>query len=327
MRRSPRLAEGADPRATVGATAALTVTTRGAVLAASADEDRVLRLPPQGSGFAEPVTENLSVDIGAGLQMTSVGERGVLLDAETGDLVVVDGGTAALPPGSVLQQPGPSAGSVLVSTRTELLDVDLETGDATSLAADLTGRPTAPVRLGACAYAAWSGGRGAVVTVCGAEEPRTASLSSDATDLVFRVNRGEILLNDRTSGAVWNIDSDAPVRIDDWEAFSSDTKNDDQEEDEETEDEGDRQPPKAKPDDFGARPGRITVLHPLDNDTAPAGRILAIRSLGGVSGPGELSIGPDGQTVQVELPATRSGPRRSTTSSTTAARASPTRRR
>ena len=129
------LAEGADPRATVGATAALTVTTGGAVLAASADEDRVLRIAPRGQGFAEPVTENLSVDIGTGLQMTSVGERGVLLDGETGDLVVVDGGTASLPPGSVLQQPGPVSDSVLVSTRTELLEVDLETGDATAVAA------------------------------------------------------------------------------------------------------------------------------------------------------------------------------------------------
>ena len=53
------------------------------------------------------------------------------------------------------------------------------------------------MRLGDCRYGAWSGGRGAVVTACGGAEPQTGYLVSDATDLVFRVNRGQILLNDR----------------------------------------------------------------------------------------------------------------------------------
>ena len=159
------------------------------------------------------------------------------------------------------------------------------------------------MRLGDCRYGAWSGGRGAVVTACAGAEPQTGYLVSDATDLVFRVNRGQILLNDRSSGAVWDLDPDSPARIDDWDAFLPDqVEQDDSDQQQEDQDAGDRQPPQAKPDDFGARPGRITVLHPLDNDTAPSGRILAIRSVGGVSGPGTLSIGPDGQTVQITLP-------------------------
>ncbi|GAA2128062.1 Ig-like domain-containing protein [Nocardioides bigeumensis] len=301
------LAEGSEPRATAGDDAALTVTARGDVLVASGAEDRLLRLPARGTGFAEETSQDLTLDLGPTTQLTAVGERAVLLDPETGDLLVPDGGSAALPPGSVLQQPGPAADSVLVATGSELLEVDLETGDATALAEDLSGRPTAPVRLGACEYAAWSGGRGAVVTVCAPDQPRVSVLSTDATDLVFRVNRGQILLNDRTSGAVWDLDSDAPARIDDWEAFRTDVTKEDDEQEQENHDEGDRQPPKAKPDELGARPGRTTVLHPLDNDTAPSGRILAIRSLGQVSGPGTLSIGPDGQTVQVQLPADATG--------------------
>ena len=34
--------------------------------------------------------------------------------------------------------------------------------------------------------------------------------------------------------------------------------------------------PRPKPDNYGARPGRTTVLHPLDNDSAPDGRLLSI---------------------------------------------------
>ncbi|MGI8646198.1 MAG: Ig-like domain-containing protein, partial [Nocardioides sp.] len=296
------LADASDPTATAGKAATLTVTAGGVVLVVSADTDQVVRLAPRGSGYAEADAQPLGVDLGPALSLTSVGERAVLLDGATGELVVVGGGTAALPPHAVLQQPGPAADTVVVATRTELLEIDLATGDATALADGLSGRPTAPVRLGACRYGAWSGGRGAVVTACGDDEPQTGFLVSDATDLVFRVNRDQILLNDRASGAVWDIDSDAPTRIDDWDAFRPDKVKDDSEEEQENQDAGDRQPPKAKADDLGARPGRITVLHPLDNDTAPSGRILAIRSVGEVDGPGALSIGPDGQTVQIELP-------------------------
>jgi hypothetical protein len=301
------LADGSEPRAAAGDDASLAVTAGGDVMVVSGAEDRLLRLPARGRSFGKATTEDLTLDLGPTTQVTAEGERAVLMDTETGDLLVPDGGSAALPPGSVLQQPGPAADSVLVATRSELLEVDLGTGDATALAEDLSGRPAAPVRLGACEYAAWSGGRGAVVTVCAREAPRVSTLSSDASDLVFRVNRGQILLNDRASGAVWDLDSDAPARIDDWEAFRTDVTEEDDEQEQENQDEGDRQPPKAKPDDVGARPGRTTVLHPLDNDTAPSGRILAIRQLGRAAGPGTLSIGPDGQTVQVQLPADATG--------------------
>ncbi|MEO5851138.1 MAG: Ig-like domain-containing protein, partial [Nocardioides sp.] len=301
------LADASDPLVTVGKAAALTVTATGDVLAVSSESDRVVTLATGSDGFTKPAPVGLGADVGAEVALTSVGERGVVLDEETGELEVLGGATAALPRGSVLQQPGPAAGTVLVATRRELLEVDLVTGLATSVQDGLSGRPTAPVRLGDCRYAAWSGGRGGLVTACGGDEPVTAFLVADATDLVFRVNRGQIVLNDRSSGAVWDLDSDEPARIDDWDAFRSKVEKSDKEKDEENQDDGDRQPPKAKPDDVGARPGRTTVLHPLDNDTAPSGRILAIRSVGEVSGAGTVSIGPDGQTIQIVLPADASG--------------------
>ena len=308
------LAEGVDPRATVGGAAALTVTTSGR---------RAGRLGrratgwsgsrPRAAGFAEPVTEQPARSTSAPASRSpSVGERGVLLDGETGDLVVVDGGTAALPPGSRAPAARPARATPSWSRRAPSCSTSTSTtGDATALADDLTaGRPR-PVRLGACRYGAWSGGarrrrhrlrrRRAAHRLASAPTPPTwCSASTAARSCSTTAPAAPCGTSTPTQ----------PIRIDDWDAFSSDT----------TErrrggggggprTQGDRQPPKAKPDDLGARPGRITVLHPLDNDTAPAGRILAIRSRRrGSPARATLSIGPDGQTVQLDAAApTRSG--------------------
>ncbi|MBK8729760.1 MAG: hypothetical protein IPM00_10510 [Tetrasphaera sp.] len=64
----------------------------------------------------------------------------------------------------------------------------------------------------------------------------------------------------------------------------------------------DKEKPKANPDHLGARPGRTTILHVLDNDTDKGGHIL---SIAGVTQPGNpnasVSIAPDGQTLIYKL--------------------------
>jgi hypothetical protein len=300
-----------DPTATTAADAGLAVTQDGSVLVASGEDDRLRRFPATRAGLGAPTTEALGADLGPGVTVTSVGDRAVVLDAESGALQVVGGPDADVPPGSQLQVPGPDASSVLVATPSALVAIDLASGESTDVVRDgIGGRPTTPVRLGACSYGAWSGGFGAVATACDGAEPRVSDLDTETTDLVFRVNRGEIVLNDRSTGAVWDIDSDQPTRLDNWDDFQLKPDKTDKNEQNENEDQGDRRPPKAEDDDLGARPGRTTVLHPLDNDTAPAGRLLAIASVQGVTGSdAEVTISPDGQTVQIELPE-GSGPTR-----------------
>ena len=61
-------------------------------------------------------------------------------------------------------------------------------------------------------------------------------------------------------------------------------------------------PPQAKPDDYGARAGRTTVLHPLDNDSAPEGRLLSIVDVDQPTGGARVEISPDGQTIVLQLP-------------------------
>jgi hypothetical protein len=288
------------PVATAGDDAALAVTSSGRVLVASAGEDTLTTLTPKGPGF-DKNSQDLPGEVGESLTVTAVGDTAVVLDA--GDLDVLGGGSADVPAESVLQQSGPGAGSVLVATGEALLEVDLGSGDVSTVVDGVSGRPSAPVRLGDCVYGGWSGGAGTVATVCGGGEPKVAQLDGSASDLVFRVNRGEIVLNDRASGRVWNIDSKEPTRMDNWEDFRTRIKKDDKDNEHEKEDQGDRRPPQAKPDRFGARPGRTTVLHPLDNDSAPRGRILAIRSVEEISGSdAEVTISPDGQTLQLSMP-------------------------
>ncbi|WP_109508452.1 Ig-like domain-containing protein [Nocardioides speluncae] len=297
----------AQPIAKTGKQTAMTVSQSGEVIAISAADDEITRIPVSGDALGKASEDDLGIDVGEQVQVTAVGDRAVVLDTETGALQVIGGAKAELPPGSALQQAGPETDDVLVGTPDGLIAVNLDDGGTRQLADGVQGRPTPPVRLGACEYGAWSGGEGAVATACEGQETNVANLNAATSDLVFRVNRGEILLNDRATGAVWNIDSDEPTRMDNWDAFKQKVKEDDKDQENEKEDKGDRRPPKAKDDDLGARPGRTTILHPLDNDTAPDGRLLAIRSVQDVTGDGKVTISPDGQSIQLQMPGNAKG--------------------
>ncbi|MFN8193344.1 MAG: Ig-like domain-containing protein [Nocardioidaceae bacterium] len=291
----------------VGGDAGLAVTQGGTILVASGANDTLSSLAPTRTGFGVPDTADLDVAVTGAPSVTAVGETPVVLDPDTGELQVIGGARAVVDAGAVLQQPGPAATSVLVETPTALVGVDLETGALRTIATVPSGSPTAPVRLAACVFGAWSGGRGYVSSQCGDSEAATLTLNRHTSDLVFRVNRGQILLNDRLNGAVWNID-DQPTKIDNWEAFRNPDRDDQKESQQHNTNPGDRRPPKARNDKFGARPGRTTVTHPLDNDSAAAGRMLAVSSVEQLSGAdASPTISPDGQTIQFQQPTSARG--------------------
>lgn len=292
----------AKPLETVGPDAGGTVLGDGRVAAASVSAGELLVLDPD-QGWS--VTERRELDLAGTPRLTAVGDVPVVLDSESGELHLREGVTATVAPDAVLQQPGPAASVVLVTTPSELLAVDLGTGDTTVLAEGQAGSPAAAVRIGDCAYTAWSGSSsapGAVVTSCEGSDPVVASVRGTA--LVLRANRGQVMLNDRVSGAVWNIDQDQPQRIDNWQDFAPvKTKDQDGDEKKEQDPRADEQPPRAKPDELGARPGTTTVLHVLDNDQAPNGRLLSISRVGETSDPDVAArISPDGQTVLLDVP-------------------------
>lgn len=296
------LDSGADPLAKVGGAAALAVTDSGTVAAVSGEKGTLTVLEPTDTGYAKAATTDLPGSAGTPTALTAVGETLVSLDTTSGQLQVVDGPDVEVPAESVLQQPGAEADHVLVATPDSLLAVDLADGSVDTVSDGLTGRPIEPVHLGACDYGAWGGASGAVVVRCGDPDASVSNLEAEANDLAFRVNRGELVLNDADTGTVWDVDEDSATPIDNWNDFIPKTKKDDEKQNQEQQSQGDRRPPKAENDSYGVRAGRTTVLHPLDNDAAPEGRLLSIRSVDSPGGGASVGISPDGQTLQYVAP-------------------------
>ena len=293
----------AEPLAEAGEGAALTVSQSGTVVVTSTEESTVTTLAPTDAGFAQAAHPG---PVGRRRPGRPTSPRSATASSPS---TPTPGSSAwsAAPPcpsrrGSRLQQPGPAYDAVLVGAPDGLLSVDLESGDVTTVSDRSGTSAVEPVRLGACVYGAWSGGLGAVAVQCGSQEVMEDDLGGNATSLAFRVNRGEIVLNDANSGTVWDVQQDKPIRIDNWEAFTSKKKNKDDDEENENQTDADRRPPRAKPDSYGVRAGRTTVLHPLDNDSAPDGRLLSIVDVDQPSGGARVEISPDGQTLVLEMP-------------------------
>jgi hypothetical protein len=241
--------------------------------------------------------------------MTVVGDRPVLLD-KVGLLATPDATLANLGDAAVLQQAGPAADEVLVATPGALVAVPLGGGKERTLATiPGGGRAAAPVRMpNGCLFAAWAtGSKGWVASACGGAEAKVGSFDTVAdAELVFRVNRNQIVLNDEKNGTTWTVTTSDPEKISNWEAFQEQVVKDDDgahKSDAET-----TQPPKANPDDLGARDGRTTVLHVLDNDLIASDGILSIVDVKGVSRDDvEVRIAPDRQSLLANVAAGASG--------------------
>lgn len=215
-------------------------------------------------------------------QLTSVGGRWVVLD-RVGARLVLDGAEVALDaPLTIsattqLQAPAVAGEEVLVAAGDGLLAVPLGGGDPVELVPDAAGRPAAPLAADGCVFAAWSSGSawrscgGEQVTLALAEMPGTALLA-------FERNADRVVLNDARGGASWAV-ADAGQLIDNWAALiTPDEDRDDIVDDPDVPPEIDpqQQPPVAVDDEFGARPGRTTVLPVLLNDYDPNADVLVI---------------------------------------------------
>ncbi len=103
---------------------------------------------------------------------------------------------------------------------------------------------------------------------------------------VFRVNRDLVVLNDVNSGNVWLVNQNMQL-VNNWDDVippqqtSDDADKDSADEVQQTVLPDRTKPnsaPVAKPDTFGVRAGKTTILPVLDNDTDPDGDILTVRS-------------------------------------------------
>jgi hypothetical protein len=296
------LDSGTKPLAKVGAASDLAVANNGTVYVASAANSKVVTVSVAGAAFAKPSTSSLPAGFSK-LLLTTVGSSLVGLDPTTGTLFR-SGGTVSFPDlkDATLQQPGPAAGEVIAATGHALYSIPLSGASPRVIFDHAAGKPAAPVRIGACVHEAWTGIPGLYVKACGGTDAQQLSLGQDSSELttpVFRVNWQQVVLNDSASGGVWLVD-DQPKRSDNWKTV----------EPTQTAGTGDgagqpkqNKPPIAVDMTQGARPGRTTTVHVLDNDSDPSGGILAVTSAGpaDVGGVG-VSIAADAQSVLVSLP-------------------------
>jgi large repetitive protein len=305
------LGPGGRPVAKIGAGpsqgAALAVGQDGTVYAVGASGEVATVAPAGSTGFAPAVYTKLGRALVAP-RLTAVGSQYVLFEPSTGALTVSGGPSITIPHSDApaqVQASSTAAGAVVVATSHALLSVDLATGKVTTLSQVGQGAPAVPVQFEGCVYAAWADTQDGFVRSCGG--PAASGDLTDLQELIqpeFRVNRGEIVLNDLADGGVWDLSD--KLRVDDWAAvqpppIDKPAKNtQDADQDQQTQD----QAPKAVDVTLGARPGRTTVLHVLDVDSDPSGAILAVASVAAPDDPAaRLQIAPDGQSVEITLPA------------------------
>lgn len=231
------------------------------------------------------------------IQITAVGDEAVVLahEPQDGTLTLhrpdhdpVDLSGLGVDIGSARLQASAADGDVVaVATTDALVLVPLQGGEPRVVPTQQPGPPAQPVQVRGCVHSAWAGDVPSYLRVCGdaeAEEQQVPQAAVGA-ELVFRVNRDLVVLNDLRSGDVWMLE-DRLFLVENWEdVISSDA------EDEETEDpseqetdevpldrEAENRDPVAEPDDLAGRPGRTVVLPVLVNDKDPDGDLLTVAS-------------------------------------------------
>ncbi len=303
-----------SPALTLGADSLASVDEDGTLVVFSPGDSNVYRVD---AAVSDAVASSTRVEIGGedgAFAVTSVSGRAVVLDVVARTLsldgVIVDL-SDELPAGSrpTLQRASATGDRVLVAHTGGLLSVGFS-GDVERSVGDLDGLPAAPVVVGECVFAAWASGDG--WRSCAGEE-RSLDLDavSSSAQLTFDVNGDRVLLSDPRRGAAWAV-QDAGELIDNWDELIEQPQNPEEaeENDDETPPELEKTqvPPVAIADEFGARPGRASVLPVLLNDYDPNGDVLVISEFTTLPQEiGRLDLISDRQQLQLTLTPGASG--------------------
>jgi hypothetical protein len=308
---------GSAPTIDLGGRAVASLDPSGVLYAYLPDTRTVTRIDISG---AEPATSSQKVATsgdGRNAVMTVVGGKWALFDPDQRMLYTATrsidlSGQLAAGADPVLQQPSATGDAVSIATSTGLIRVPLADGQPSRPVSGQTGAPAAPITVGGCTYAAWSGG------TTWRDCPATAGTQRGTLGVVpagavlgFRANGDRVVLNDAKSGVSWAVQT-GNARIDNWDELVS--KKDTQEQvDQSKQDttpqyEKQQQQPVAVNDEFGARPGRVTPLPVLLNDYDPNGDVLVIDSFTSIPDTqGTLELTNSNQQLQITLPQNASG--------------------
>ncbi|MFD4420386.1 Ig-like domain-containing protein [Agromyces sp. NPDC058484] len=311
----------ADPILTFGAGAVTSVDPDGVMFAYTPSTGVVARVDAADQETVASRWQLPPVDGDPEVQITSVAGHWAVLDA--GELVLRLEGrdpvdlTGALEPSDrpVLQAPASSGDSVAIAHRRGLISVGLGGGDPEVLVGGVAATPAAPVRHDGCLHAAWVSGdawRSCSDTASGADAPLIQLAgATGGGDFEFLANGDTLVLNERKRGTTWAASDDYGL-IDNWNLLLADERDDEtvEQNDPETPPTIDKTqvPPVAVDDDFGARPGRSTLLPVLLNDYDANGDVLVVDGIDGVLPVGaRLDRVSNNQQLQLTLDDAASG--------------------
>lgn len=217
------------------------------------------------------------------VQLTAVGSTWAVLDP-AGRRIALERGVVDLSPlvavgeDLAVQEPSDAGARILIGSESGLLSVPVTGAEPVPLVAGESGEPAPPFQLEGCEYAAW--GTGAAWRRCAADGEGTRfDLDGGAAGVLdFAANVDRVVLTDPRRGATWAIQDEAQL-IDNWEDLLVEDEEQEQPDNDENVPptiEEEQLPPVAVDDDFGARPGRATLLPVLLNDYDPNADVLVI---------------------------------------------------
>jgi hypothetical protein len=279
------------PTLRLGHAGTATVTVDGVVVAWSPSHHELVTYDP-----STRTRESARVSgFGATAQLTTVGDIAWLYDPTTGRLVSSDGDEASSRvTDGIVQRPGPTADGILVAGDQRLVRA-VPGGTPVQLSDRGTGGPVSPVQLAGCSYGAWQD-RAFAVRVCDEGAAlRSRSLPYDRggsqhRDLAWRVNHGQVVLNDVNDGSNLLMSQPKAPRVDDWDQ-ALDTDHKDSEEESETEvvdqndvlnRDGPNRPPVPVDDTAATRVNRPSVVKVLANDSDPDGDVMIVSKVSDV---------------------------------------------
>lgn len=305
-----------EPTRTFGADSVASLSPDGVLFVYSPDAREVYRLDTtdQNSVTAAPASFG---DSGDPMSITSVSNRWVLLNERSGD-ISIEGRIVALggvipDGGAVLPEPTATGDRILIAHPRGLVQTTLAGADPE----ELTGADAAstvavpPVIIGECAYGAWSSGTS--WRECGGEEQVLSleSVPAGAARLEFVQRDGRVALSDPRSGLSWAVQADGEL-MNNWDDLIVDRTNEQEvEENDQNVDpveQKEQLPPVAVDDEFGARPGRASVLPVLLNDYDPNRDVLVVAEVAPIDESiGRVDVVNERQQLQLTLAPTASG--------------------
>ncbi len=295
------------PTLSLGTDAIASMDDDGLMFAYSPSSSQVYRIQPDLSDAVQ-ATDAVQIPASSALSISSVGGEWAILDA-IGSVVYSESGPAALGDrirGAVIQRPSTGGDRLLLAAPSALIGVDLATGDVGTISSGQAGTPARPLFDDGCVFAAWTSGQAFRRCAADPADGLIMPLPEMAVSslLEFRSNDGRVLLNDVRSGAAWAVQDSGEV-IDNWADLIKPEESEQQEQnDEDVPPDLDKSqlPPVTVDDDFGARPGRATVLPVLLNDYDPNGDVLLISDVVAIDeSVGRIDLISDQQQLQLTL--------------------------